>query len=331
MARGSHGADGQRSMVGPGPAPGEHQYLYGIEAYPDAFRTFRADLRKRLAADMDVTAEVAEGSPRPGGPGPGRGGRPARSGELPGGAGRARTDPTAPGPPAPRRRDGRADGPSRRPQPGHRLRPRAGGGGRPALAGLAAWYEMFPARRAPRGGTGPSGIAGSVGGGGPDGVRRRSTSLRSTPSAGPSARAATTPSPAGPADPGSPWAIGNEDGGHTAVDPALGTLQDFRDLLRAPRGLGLEIALDYALQCSPDHPWVREHPEWFHRRPDGSIRHAENPPSSTRTSIPWTSPAGTARPCGRSAASILTFWIDQGVRIFRVDNPHTKPCPSGPG
>src|SRR5213078_565725 len=83
---------------------------------------------------------------------------------------------------------------------------------------------------------------------------------------------------AGPDDPGSPWAIGTEHGGHKAIEPALGTLADFRELVRAARDLGMEIALDYALQCSPDHPYVRQHPEWFHRRPDSTIKYAENPP-----------------------------------------------------
>jgi starch synthase (maltosyl-transferring) len=132
---------------------------------------------------------------------------------------------------------------------------------------------------------------------------------------------------AGPGDPGSPWAIGNEHGGHKAVEPALGTLQDFRDLLRAARTLGLEIALDYALQCSPDHPYVREHPEWFHRRADGSIRYAENPPKKYQDIYPLNFACRDREALWEECRSILAFWIEQGVRIFRVDNPHTKPIP----
>jgi starch synthase (maltosyl-transferring) len=130
---------------------------------------------------------------------------------------------------------------------------------------------------------------------------------------------------AGPDDVGSPWAIGNEHGGHTAVDPRLGTLDDFEHLVRAARALGMEIALDYALQCSPDHPWLREHPDWFFIQPDGSIRHAENPPKTYEDIYPpnfWCDDrAGLWNAC----RDILRFWIARGVRIFRVDNPHTKP------
>ncbi|HET7631600.1 MAG TPA: alpha-1,4-glucan--maltose-1-phosphate maltosyltransferase [Gemmatimonadaceae bacterium] len=130
---------------------------------------------------------------------------------------------------------------------------------------------------------------------------------------------------AAPDDVGSPWAIGNAHGGHTAIDPGLGTLDDFAHLVRAARALDLEIALDYALQCSPDHPWVRDHPDWFFIQPDGSIKHAENPPKTYEDIYPpnfWCDDrAGLWNAC----RDILKFWIDHGVRIFRVDNPHTKP------
>ncbi|GIW39660.1 MAG: alpha-1,4-glucan:maltose-1-phosphate maltosyltransferase [Candidatus Binatia bacterium] len=130
---------------------------------------------------------------------------------------------------------------------------------------------------------------------------------------------------AGPDDPGSPWAIGNEHGGHTAVEPALGTLEDFERFVRAARDLGLEVALDYALQCSPDHPWVREHPEWFFVRPDGTIRYAENPPKKYLDIYPLDFWGPDWPELWRACRDILLFWIDKGVRIFRVDNPHTKP------
>jgi starch synthase (maltosyl-transferring) len=129
----------------------------------------------------------------------------------------------------------------------------------------------------------------------------------------------------GPGDPGSPWAIGGPEGGHTAVHPELGTIDDFRRLVKAAQGLGLEIALDFAIQCSPDHPWVREHPEWFHQRPDGSIKYAENPPKKYQDIYPinFASPAWPA--LWEALLGVVRFWIDQGVRTFRVDNPHTKP------
>jgi starch synthase (maltosyl-transferring) len=132
---------------------------------------------------------------------------------------------------------------------------------------------------------------------------------------------------AGPDDPGSPWAIGNEAGGHKAVEPALGTLEDFRELVRASREAGMEVALDYALQCSPDHPYVREHPEWFNRRPDGTIKYAENPPKKYQDIYPLHFYCRDREALWEEMKSILLFWIEQGVRIFRVDNPHTKPIP----
>ena len=126
-------------------------------------------------------------------------------------------------------------------------------------------------------------------------------------------------------DPGSPWAIGNEDGGHTAVHPDLGTLADFRRFVETARSLGLEVALDYALQCSPDHPWVREHPEWFFIRPDGTIKYAENPPKKYEDIYPINFWCDRRQELWDACRDIFLFWIAQGVRTFRVDNPHTKP------
>ncbi|HUH11733.1 MAG TPA: maltotransferase domain-containing protein, partial [Longimicrobiales bacterium] len=132
---------------------------------------------------------------------------------------------------------------------------------------------------------------------------------------------------AGTEDPGSPWAIGNEHGGHKVVEPALGTLEDFGRLVHAARAHGIEIALDYALQCSPDHPWVGEHPEWFQHRPDGAIKYAENPPKKYQDIYPLDFYCRDREALWEEARSVLIFWIEQGVRIFRVDNPHTKPIP----
>ena len=130
-----------------------------------------------------------------------------------------------------------------------------------------------------------------------------------------------------PGDPGSPWAIGSEAGGHTEVDPELGTMEDFRRLLARAEEVGMEVAMDYALQCSRDHPWVRAHPEWFRRRPDGSIRPAENPPKRYDDIYPLDFSCPDWRALWAACYGILDHWARQGVRIFRVDNPHTKPVP----
>jgi starch synthase (maltosyl-transferring) len=129
---------------------------------------------------------------------------------------------------------------------------------------------------------------------------------------------------AGPHDVGVPWAIGTPEGGHDTVHPALGTLEDFDHFVARAHELGLEIALDLALQCSPDHPWVHKHPEWFHHRPDGTIAYAENPPKKYQDIYPL---AFDTDPDGLTAETlrVLRHWMTHGVRIFRVDNPHTKP------
>ncbi len=133
---------------------------------------------------------------------------------------------------------------------------------------------------------------------------------------------------AGPDDPGSPWAIGAAEGGHEAVDPTLGTEEDLDAFVARAGELGLEVALDYALQCSPDHPWVRDHPEWFQRRPDGSIRYAENPPKKYQDIHPisfWPAQERDRVALWEACRDILLHWMGHGIRTFRVDNPHTKP------
>lgn len=128
-----------------------------------------------------------------------------------------------------------------------------------------------------------------------------------------------------PGDVGSPWAIGAREGGHTAVHPDLGTLDDFRSLVRTAADFGIEIALDFALQCSPDHPWVTEHPEWFFIRQDGTIRYAENPPKKYEDIYPLNFWGDGSEGLWEACRDALFFWIDCGVKTFRVDNPHTKP------
>ncbi|MFD3440518.1 alpha-1,4-glucan--maltose-1-phosphate maltosyltransferase [Streptomyces sp. NPDC058685] len=128
----------------------------------------------------------------------------------------------------------------------------------------------------------------------------------------------------GPHDVGVPWAIGSADGGHDALHPDLGTFEDFDHFVETARGLRMEIALDFALQCSPDHPWVTEHPEWFHHRADGSIAYAENPPKKYQDIYPIAFDRDM-RGLVQETLRVLRFWMEHGVRIFRVDNPHTKP------
>jgi starch synthase (maltosyl-transferring) len=130
---------------------------------------------------------------------------------------------------------------------------------------------------------------------------------------------------AGPGDPGSPWAIGSEEGGHTAIEPGLGTIDDFDAFVAAAAAQGLEVALDIAFQASPDHPYVREHPEWFRRRSDGTIQYAENPPKKYQDIYPFNFESEDWRSLWLELKGIFEFWIQHGVRIFRVDNPHTKP------
>ena len=126
-------------------------------------------------------------------------------------------------------------------------------------------------------------------------------------------------------DPGSPWAIGAAEGGHTAVHPDLGTVADVEHLVEAARAHGLEIALDLAFQTSPDHPWVREHPGWFRHRPDGTIAYAENPPKRYEDIYPLDFDCADREGLWTALLDVVRFWIERGVRVFRVDNPHTKP------
>ncbi|MEH3089180.1 MAG: DUF3416 domain-containing protein [Microbacterium arborescens] len=197
-------------------------------------------------------------------------------------------------------------------------------------AGVGAWYEFFPrsegARREPdgtiRSGTFATATERL------DGVAAMGFDVLYLPPIHPIGRAhrkgPNNTLTAGPEDPGSPWAIGSADGGHDAVHPDLGTLADFRAFVAAASERGLEVALDLALQASPDHPWVAAHPEWFTTLPDGSIAYAENPPKKYQDIYPINfdnDPAGIRAEVLR----VVRHWVAQGVRIFRVDNPHTKP------
>jgi starch synthase (maltosyl-transferring) len=132
---------------------------------------------------------------------------------------------------------------------------------------------------------------------------------------------------AAPGDEGSPWAIGSAEGGHTSILPALGTLKDFTNLVKRAKQLKMEVALDIAFQCAPDHPWVKEHPEFFKKRPDGSIQYAENPPKKYQDIYPLDFETANWQGLWEALRDVFSFWMDQGVLVFRVDNPHTKAFP----
>jgi len=186
-------------------------------------------------------------------------------------------------------------------------------------ARFGAWYEMFPRSW-----------------GGLDGVRAELPRLAQLgfdvvylppihPIGLTNRKGANNALTAGPDDPGSPWAIGDVSGGHEAIHSELGTIDDLRALTRAAAEHGIDIALDYAIQCSADHPWLTEHPEWFHRRPDGTLKYAENPPKRYQDiyNVNWES--ADWRSLWDALLGVMLQWVDCGVKVFRVDNPHTKP------
>ncbi len=193
-------------------------------------------------------------------------------------------------------------------------------------AAFAAWYEFFPRSASSK--PGAHGTLADAAARLPA-VRRMGFDVVYLPPIHPIGRAfrkgKNNSLEAGPDDPGSPWAIGNEHGGHTAIEPRLGTFDDFAAFVAAARANGLEVALDYALQCSPDHPYVRDHPEWFTVRPDGTIKYAENPPKKYQdiVNFNWFGPHAPA--LWNELRDVVEFWIARGVTTFRVDNPHTKP------
>jgi starch synthase (maltosyl-transferring) len=189
----------------------------------------------------------------------------------------------------------------------------------PLLAGFGAWYELFPRSF-----------------GGFDGVRAVLPEIADLgfdvvylppihPIGTTNRKGRNNALLAGEGDPGSPWAIGSADGGHKAVHPDLGSIADFDRMVDRAHELGLEIALDFAVQCSPDHPWIEKHPEWFAWRPDGSVKYAENPPKRYQdiVNVDFDSPKATQ--LWEALLGIVEHWIEHGVRVFRVDNPHTKP------
>jgi starch synthase (maltosyl-transferring) len=196
----------------------------------------------------------------------------------------------------------------------------------PANAGFSAWYELFPRSAAPE--PGRHGTFADVEARLPYIEELGFDTLYLAPIHPIGRERRKGPNNAevgGPGDVGSPWAIGAAEGGHTAVHPELGTLDEFRRLVATARDRGIDVALDIAFQVAPDHPWVEEHPEWFRSRPDGTIQFAENPPKKYQDIYPFDFETAGWRELWEALAGVFEFWIEQGVRTFRVDNPHTKP------
>ncbi len=196
----------------------------------------------------------------------------------------------------------------------------------PERARFAAWYEFFPRSQGTRPGQGTTFR---------DCIRRLPDIARMGfdvvylapihPIGRTHRKGKNNTLTAGPNDPGSPWAIGNELGGHKSIEPSLGTFDDFHAFVEAAHWHQLEVALDFAIQCSPDHPYVKEHPEWFYHRPDGSIKYAENPPKKYQDIYPLNFDTDAWPSLWQEMKSIILFWVGHGVKTFRVDNPHTKP------
>ncbi|HEX4344090.1 MAG TPA: alpha-1,4-glucan--maltose-1-phosphate maltosyltransferase [Solirubrobacteraceae bacterium] len=190
----------------------------------------------------------------------------------------------------------------------------------PVRARIGAWYELFP-----RSWGGLQGVAKSI----PE-LADLGFDVLYLPPIHPigvtNRKGPNNALSAGPGDPGSPWAIGDRDGGgHTALHPDLGTMDDFDALIATAREHGIDVALDFAIQCSADHPWLTEHPEWFFRRPDGTLKYAENPPKRYQDIYNVDFDCTDWQGLWSALLDIVQFWIDRGVRVFRVDNPHTKP------
>ena len=299
------------------------RWLFTIEAWRDAFATYRDELGKKHAAGVDVHLELIEG--------------------------REMLEAAAPRVPALRAIAddlGRSEPPAQvatllsartaalmaeaDPRPfAVRLAPPCPVDADRRIAAFASWYELFPRSMSddPR-------RHGTF-----DDVIRHLPRIRDMgfdvlyfppihPIGHTNRKGRNNTLDRAPDDPGSPYAIGSEEGGHDAIHPALGTFADFRRLREAAAEEGLEIALDFAIQCSPDHPWLKQHREWFDWRPDGSLKYAENPPKKYQdiVNVDFYAPAAVPD-LWAALAEVVLFWAAQGVRTFRVDNPHTKPFP----
>jgi starch synthase (maltosyl-transferring) len=302
------------------------RYWYTVQGWVDRFRTWQRDLRKKAAAGQDVSTDLLIGSELINGAAGRANGADAAT--LKGWADLLLSDKSMKEKTllAGDRNLGRLA--SRYPDRTHatRYEKKLPVIVEPLKARFSTWYEMFP-----RSCAGESGRYGTF----KDCEDRLPyiadmgfdvLYLPPIHPIGQSHRKGKNNAPeAGPDDPGSPWAIGSAEGGHRAVHPRLGTLEDFRRFVERAQGLGVSVALDLAFQCSADHPYVREHPEWFYRRPDGTIQFAENPPKKYEDIYPINFETDSWQALWNELLDVVRFWIDQGVRIFRVDNPHTKP------
>lgn len=301
------------------------RYIFTVEAWTDVFATWLADLRKRVEAGQQVASEAAEGAAVLKKAAARATGADAtllnaaikglEGAKEPRAALKAVSDEKLPE--AMARLQERADAVSVEPLTLVVDRPRAEFG---------AWYEFFV--RSQGGDRKKSGTFADA--------ERRLADIKQMgfdviylPPIHPIGRTArkgpNNSLTASPSDPGCPWAIGNETGGHTSIESSLGTLADFDRFVAKANGVGIEIALDFAVQCSPDHPWVKQHPEWFYQRPDGTIKFAENPPKKYEDIYPVNFDSPQAKSLWEELKSVVDFWIGHGVKIFRVDNPHTKP------
>jgi starch synthase (maltosyl-transferring) len=303
------------------PLDEQGRWRWRVEAWSDPFATWRTELERKLAAGQtELEPELAEGAAILRGIGDRAGGRAAKQIKR---AARALEDATAP---AASRTAAALD-----PELGCICELLPEKSGRTQLdrvlevdversrARFGAWYELFPRSW-----------------GGFDGVRAQLPELAALgfdviylppihPIGETNRKGRNDAVSAAPGDPGSPWAIGSAAGGHTAIHPDLGTIDDFDRLVAAASAHGLELALDFAIQCSADHPWLTEHPEWFYRRPDGTLKYAENPPKRYQDIYNVDFACADWRALWKALRDVVLYWVGHGVRIFRVDNPHTKP------
>ena len=288
------------------------RYLFTIEGWVDEFETWRKRLAKRVGAGQDVKVEMEVGAQMVEAAAQRADGAAADAARLGALAKALRTGKAEP--------DGELTELMRR----HGERHVTAYGRQlevlvePVKARFSTWYEVFPRS---------VGTLRDVEGLLPEVARMGFDVLYLPPihPIGRTHRKGANNRPGQPGEPGSPWAIGSEQGGHKSIDPGLGTLEDFTHLVKAAAAHDIDVALDIAFQCSPDHPYTREHPEWFKHRPDGSIQYAENPPKKYEDIYPFDFESEHWRELWQELLSIVLFWAGLGVRVFRVDNPHTKP------
>ena len=308
-------------------------YAFEVEAWPDAFRTWAQELSRKIEARRDLSSELLEGAQllraaaeraAAAGPAGAFDAERLREGEKALLAGQSQATLSRALDPRLAETASRYPDKSLATRSGRELRVFA----ERKRAIFSSWYELFPrstAREPGRHGTFSDAERMLPY------VRELGFDVVYLPPIHPIGKTArkgkNNALTAAPDDVGSPWAIGSPEGGHKAVHPQLGTLADFRRFVKSAAELGIEVALDVAFQCSPDHPYVKERPDWFQRRPDGTIKTAENPPKRYEdiVNFDWMGPERES--LWAELRSVFLHWIEQGVRIFRVDNPHTKPLP----